>query len=476
LSRISKTLLIGRAVEALVEADTGDLGVALGELLDHRHGDLIVGLVLHHAVAEEEAELILAERDFEPELDGHAGLALADPLGVGLEEGEDLLAVGDGLALEHPPAHLIDLALGVGEDVIEGCEQRLGQPEPLLELDLGELGTRQEAFAEAQVLGVGGANRLSARRALGRIFGAGALALLGAPIGLLHTADVVGALAPVAQALALGERRAGLDDLAHRVREQVDVGGILDIGLHHEGVGAHRKGVVWVFFDQGMAGLDHHLVDALQDRGGEPAQVVLERLHGPLGLVAPVAVAEHLAHGAVLVGQLGEAIVVGVQPQAQGAEHQDLPLRHAGAPALGAYDARAVGAHRQDLGEDGEDLLAQYRRGVDVLQPAQQARDVIARARINGDRADVLFTALQLRLDDLAHGNEAMGKFWRLHSASSRGRQFRSPPATENQSLRRRAASGGPAAAGDQAQASTMGSDFNTLFEKPKRNSRSGTM
>jgi hypothetical protein len=47
----------------------------------------------------------------------------------------------------------------------------------------------------------------------------------------------------------------------------------------------------------------------------------------------------------------------------------------------------AIGQAQPPGGEDGEDLLA------------QQARDVIARARIDHDRADVLFTELQLRLE-----------------------------------------------------------------------------
>jgi len=45
---------------------------------------------------------------------------------------------------------------------------------------------------------------------------------------------------------------------------------------------------------------------------------------------------EHLAHRAVLVGQLADAVVVCVEPQAQHPEDQNLPLRH-------AVDARGFG-------------------------------------------------------------------------------------------------------------------------------------
>ncbi|NEX19682.1 hypothetical protein G3480_05025 [Thiorhodococcus mannitoliphagus] len=100
--------------------------------------------------------------------------------------------------------------------------------------------------------------------------------------------------------------------------------------------------------------------------------VVLERLH------APVALTEHLVHRAVLVDQLRDAVVIGIQPQTQHPEHQDLPLRHPGTSGLGAHRTRAVGALGQHFGEDGEDTRAHRRVGVDELQPAQQPWDVIA--------------------------------------------------------------------------------------------------
>ena len=88
----------------------------------------------------------------------------------------------------------------------------------------------------------------------------------------------------------------------------------MNVGLHNKGVGAHLKGIVWAFFYQRMPGFHDDLVDPFQHLGREQAQVVLERLHVPLGLIAPVAVPEHLAHRAVLVGQLGGAVIVRIQP------------------------------------------------------------------------------------------------------------------------------------------------------------------
>ena len=120
-----------------------------------------------------------------------------------------------------------------------------------------------------------------------------------------------------------------------------------------------------------MAGGDHHLVDALEHLGGEQAQVVFERLHAPARLIGPVAVPEHLPNGAMGIGQLLDAIIVGVQPQAQRPQHQNLPLRHARASGLAAHRPLAIGPPRQHLRQDRKHRLSQLGCDVDVLQPAQ---------------------------------------------------------------------------------------------------------
>jgi hypothetical protein len=96
-------------------------------LLEEGHGDLRVGALLHDFMVQNEAVLVFDHGHPQPELDRHAGLALADPRGVRREDGEDLLGVGDALALQHPPADLIALALAMGDVVIEGGQQRRGQ-------------------------------------------------------------------------------------------------------------------------------------------------------------------------------------------------------------------------------------------------------------------------------------------------------------------------------------------------------------
>ena len=63
-----------------------------------------------------------------------------------------------------------------------------------------------------------------------------------------------------------------------------------------------------------MSRSHHFLVDPIQHLGGEPAQVVLQRLQRITGGIRPIAVAEPLADGRVLVGQFLDSIIVGVQP------------------------------------------------------------------------------------------------------------------------------------------------------------------
>ena len=55
---------------------------------------------MHDLVVEDEAVLVFADGHAQSQLDRHAGLAFADPLGVRLEDREDLLFVGNTLATD----------------------------------------------------------------------------------------------------------------------------------------------------------------------------------------------------------------------------------------------------------------------------------------------------------------------------------------------------------------------------------------
>ena len=120
------------------------------------------------------------------------------------------------------------------------------------------------------------------------------------------------------------------------------------------------------------------MVDPVEDFRGEQHQVVLEGLQLVVGIVRPAAVAEHQPEGGVLVGQFLDAVVVGIQPQPQHPEHEDAPLCHARAPGVRAGLAFRTHPPGQQPFKDGKHALAQVRVGVEVLQPPQQLRDVVA--------------------------------------------------------------------------------------------------
>lgn len=102
------------------------------------------------------------------------------------------------------------------------------------------------------------------------------------------------------------------------------------------------------FFYQGVAVAHHGLVDLVENLRSKQAQIVAELLQAVGRLIGPVAVAEELAHGVVLIGQLVQAVVVGIDAQAQYAKHQNLPLLHAGA-AIVRGDGVAVRIAGNDL-------------------------------------------------------------------------------------------------------------------------------
>lgn len=155
------------------------------------------------------------------------------------------------------------------------------------------------------------------------------------------------------------------------------------------------------------------LVDPVEDFRGEQHQVVLEGLQLVVALVRPVAVAEHQPKGGVLVGQLLDAVVVGVQPQPQHPEHEDAPLCHAGAPggrAGLAFRADPLGEH---FPQDGKHALAQFGVGVEVLQPPQQLRDVVAGLGVQPDVGDGDLAEFHLRVEHSAHKLFRVAKIFR---------------------------------------------------------------
>ena len=78
-------------------------------------------------------------------------------------------------------------------------------------------------------------------------------------------------------------------------------------------------------------------------------------------------------------------------------------MRHAGPPGVRADLALRRGPFGEYVFEDGEDALAQFGVEVEVLQPAQNLRDVVAGLGVEDDGGDVDLAERQLGFDDFAH-------------------------------------------------------------------------
>ncbi len=90
------------SVGALVPTHDRKPGEAFFGFFDDFHGHLLIGLPAHHLMVKDELMLILDDVDPESEFHRHYRLALADPLGVGLEDGEDFFMMRDGFVEVHP--------------------------------------------------------------------------------------------------------------------------------------------------------------------------------------------------------------------------------------------------------------------------------------------------------------------------------------------------------------------------------------
>jgi hypothetical protein len=167
---------------------------------------------------------------------------------VGLEDREDLLFVGNALAMQDTAADLIAQELAIGDVPVKIGQQGSGQVEADVQLGTGIARAGKELLGQGQVVATGLLDLGLTRRTFVRVFGGGALQALQAPIEPLELADVVFALAPVAQALAPAQLRTGLDGFAHGIQEQVEVGGVVHVGLGDEGVSARVEPFLGAFF------------------------------------------------------------------------------------------------------------------------------------------------------------------------------------------------------------------------------------
>ena len=226
--------LVGLAAEALVEADAFE--GARPELLQYsgdRGGGLgmLVGLS-HVVIVNDKVILVGGDEEFAAKFHRAAGLALADPLGVGLKEREDLFVVRDGFAPEDAPLDEVDV-------FVEHLD-KVGQLDEAGALNGAELKTSE--LAEGGVgLGAQGAGfvKVDACPLLKTFLFVGA-SLLADVAKRTHLVFEPGSdrvvFAPAGKSVILSQGNDDINCLAARVPEQVDVGGEVNIGFKNVGV------------------------------------------------------------------------------------------------------------------------------------------------------------------------------------------------------------------------------------------------
>lgn len=172
----------------------------------------------------------------QPQFRWHPGLALGDPLGVRLENGEDLPGMGDRLALQHPAANLVNLPVGMLQVAVErGQPQREGGQGGQLIADAAH--ARQAGFGLFPIAAVGLLDSPLPVLALLLVLGGGGPERLDAAAGLLEPAEQVGILPLAGQPVRVGQPGAKPQCLADGIVKQASVGGAFDIGFDYKRVG-----------------------------------------------------------------------------------------------------------------------------------------------------------------------------------------------------------------------------------------------
>lgn len=143
--------MITWTVEALVKAHGLYCRKAGLGVFDQGHGDLIVRGFYHDLMVQDEAVLIFDDRHPQAQLDRYAGLAFADPFGMGLKNGKDFFTVRNGFALQDPATNLVDLPLGVRQILVEVRQHRCRHPMVGMQPLPGGVRSLHMGFGEVEV-------------------------------------------------------------------------------------------------------------------------------------------------------------------------------------------------------------------------------------------------------------------------------------------------------------------------------------
>ena len=352
-----------RAVKATVERPTADLApVTLLGRARLLHNHVAVALVAgQYMMVRDEACSILKDQHQPSKLYRLGRLAALIQLRVRLEDAEQLLVVGNRLALEHPPPRQVadvSRSLEVGFQVlVQRQGLRTAVPAVFSRRFAERFGPRQNLVRQLQQFAVGLLHPPLIATALARGDA------LDRSHQLSHLAVQVLVLPPADQAEQPGQRRGQAEHLPQAVRDQAAVRGIMDVGLDHKGIATHRlRGLRF----QAVPLPDDGLTDLLDRSGTQQVEIAFDPPPVESFLVfllaLPVANSHDLTQSAVVLGEILELIVVVTASQPGPSEDQDLPVAQTRAAKRGLRPAVDI------AGDSPENSITHLGSAIDVLQ------------------------------------------------------------------------------------------------------------
>ena len=121
----TKTPILGQWEIVSWSIGMGSWGQAFLRFLNDRNRNLVICLILHHSMVQDEAKLIFDNANSEPQFLRYASLALADPLGMLLENGENLFVMGNTFSFYDSSANLINLPFSMGNVLLDLLDLQL---------------------------------------------------------------------------------------------------------------------------------------------------------------------------------------------------------------------------------------------------------------------------------------------------------------------------------------------------------------
>src|SRR5512143_1786789 len=149
---------------------------------------------------------------------------------------------------------------------------------------------------------------------------------------LLHGAEQVPVLTPATHPQEAGQAFGRRHDRAEAVADEARIGGIVDVGGHHERVAPDRRGGLG---DEPMPLGDDQVVEPLDRVGRQQADVVAEASPVERLVVAPTVDAHDPSQGTMLLGEVLESVVVEVAPEPDGPQDEDRPVGYPRAALVG---------------------------------------------------------------------------------------------------------------------------------------------